>query len=65
MTARTVIRHRVPPNPDGCRWCGISQRAHARQWTAEAGWHQWTQPTQDQIKARMRARRAARTRKET
>lgn len=26
-------------------------------WTTEAGWHPWTQPTQQQIKARMRARR--------
>lgn len=48
------------PNPPGCRWCGIDQRTHARQWTAEAGWHTWTQPTQPQIKDRMRARRAGR-----
>jgi len=47
-------------NPNGCRWCGIDQRSHGRQWTDEAGWHTWEQPTQAQIKARMQARRASR-----
>ena len=52
---------------DGCRHCGIPQRStpdnpryHAQQWTEAAGWHGWTAPTQDQIKVRMLARRAAR-----
>ncbi|MFD3955921.1 MULTISPECIES: hypothetical protein [Streptomyces] len=49
------------PNPMGCHWCGIDQRTHGRQWTPDAGWHTWTQPTQEQIKNRMRARRSART----
>ncbi|MCX5000896.1 hypothetical protein [Streptomyces longwoodensis] len=47
-------------NPNGCRWCGIDQRGHGRQHTAPVGWHAWEQPTQDQIKQRMKARRAAR-----
>ncbi|MET4670815.1 hypothetical protein [Streptomyces sp. PvR018] len=47
--------------PNGCRHCGIAERPHARQWTEEAGWHSWTQPTTGQIKDRMRARRLART----
>lgn len=45
-------------NPNGCRHCGIDQRRHARQWTEQAGWHTWTQPTQEQMKARMKARRS-------
>lgn len=44
--------------PNGCRHCGIDHREHAQRWTDAAGWHQWTPPTQQQIKARMRARRA-------
>ncbi|RST23046.1 hypothetical protein EF908_13005 [Streptomyces sp. WAC04770] len=43
--------------PGGCRWCGIEARAHARQWTAEAGWHAWTAPTTEQRKERMLQRR--------
>ncbi|MFD3740493.1 hypothetical protein [Streptomyces sp. NPDC058629] len=50
------------PNPNGCRHCGIEQdRPHARQWTPDAGWHTWEQPTQEQINDRMRVRQAART----
>ncbi|RKN61908.1 hypothetical protein D7231_32065 [Streptomyces klenkii] len=46
--------------PSGCRWCGIPKRPHARRWTAAAGWHAWQAPTDAQILARMRARRARR-----
>lgn len=45
--------------PNACHWCGIPKRGHGQQWIAQAGWHSWTQPTQNQIKARMLARRAA------
>lgn len=48
------------PAPNGCRWCGIDERAHARQWVEDAGWHAWAAPTGEQRKARMRARRGAR-----
>ncbi|WP_179255771.1 hypothetical protein [Streptomyces sp. SS07] len=48
------------PNPMGCRWCGIDQREHMQQWKPPAGWHTWSQPTLEQIKDRMRARRANR-----
>lgn len=47
-------------DPGGCRWCGINERTHARQYTENPGWHTYTRPTSDQIKARMRARRTAR-----
>ncbi|MGW2725718.1 hypothetical protein [Streptomyces sp. NPDC001492] len=49
------------PDPMGCQHCGIDQRGHARQYKPPVGWHKWEQPTQEQIKARMLARRAAKT----
>lgn len=49
-----------PLNPMGCAACGIDHRGHGSQYTKTAGWHTWQQPTQQQIKDRMRARRAAR-----
>ncbi|MFJ7998970.1 hypothetical protein ACIQ7D_17740 [Streptomyces sp. NPDC096310] len=54
----TVLRRSLP-SPFGCRWCGIARRSHGRQWIASQGWHAWEQPTNAQILARMRARRAA------
>ncbi|RAJ53778.1 hypothetical protein K388_05565 [Streptomyces sp. KhCrAH-43] len=53
------------PSPNGCRHCGLDLREHMQRWKPGAGRHQWTPPTQDQIKTRMRVRRAARIRKET
>ncbi|MFF9436805.1 hypothetical protein ACF1BP_24070 [Streptomyces sp. NPDC014735] len=44
--------------PSACRHCGIGYREHAQRWTPAAGWHQWTSPTQQQIKTRMLARRS-------
>jgi hypothetical protein len=46
--------------PNGCRWCGIPARSHMQRWKRPVGWHKWEQPTAEQIKARMQARRAAR-----
>ncbi|WP_145503154.1 hypothetical protein [Streptomyces sp. CFMR 7] len=48
-------------HPSGCQHCGINQREHMQRWKPPVGWHQWAAPTQAQIKARMQARRAART----
>lgn len=45
-------------DPSGCRYCGVDQRAHGQRWTRAASWHQWTEPTMEQRKARMLARRA-------
>lgn len=42
----------------GCRQCGIDERGHGIQATYD-GTHTWEQPTQEQIKTRMLARRAA------
>lgn len=47
------------PEPGGCRFCGVDQREHMQRWTRGVSWHVWTQPTQEQIKARMLARRTA------
>lgn len=46
-------------DPNGCTHCGIPQRGHALQFTDRAGWHQWERPTNQQMKDRMHARRAA------
>ncbi|MEV8248108.1 hypothetical protein AB0R01_30695 [Streptomyces rochei] len=48
------------PTPMGCAACGIERRDHGRQHTKAAGWHTWQQPSQQQIKDRMLARRATR-----
>lgn len=42
--------------PFGCRNCGVP-RPHGWQYDRSAGVHQWTQPTERQIKNRMRVRR--------
>ncbi|MDX3279060.1 hypothetical protein [Streptomyces scabiei] len=47
-------------NPMGCRICGIEKRGHAIQ-AGSGGSHTWQQPTLQQIKERMRARRGSRT----
>ncbi len=59
MTSEQGSLHDTFPAPNGCRWCGINERSHARQWVEEAGWHAWTTPTSEQRKARMKARRVA------
>lgn len=53
----------TPPNApptNGCRHCGLPVREHMQRWSAHAGWHKWVEPTQEQIKDRMLARRAQR-----
>lgn len=48
------------PPPSGCRWCGVEARDHFRRWKPPIGWHQWVEPTPEQRKERMRARRQRR-----
>lgn len=43
--------------PSACAWCGIAKRGHGRQYADAIGWHDWEQPSQEQILARMKARR--------
>jgi len=52
--------HGTVPTPFGCRWCGTERSGHGRRYLPGRGMHAWEQPTQDQIKARMLARRAER-----
>lgn len=46
------------PTPDGCQHCGIPERQHMTRWKPGIGSHQWTAPTQEQVKTRMLARSA-------
>lgn len=46
--------------PTACGICGINPREHCQQWKEPVGWHTWQMPAQQQIKARMLARRFAR-----
>lgn len=46
--------------PNACRWCGVPQRGHFQLWKPPVGWHTFTEPTDAQRLARMRARQAAR-----
>lgn len=46
--------------PSGCRWCGIERLEHMQRWAELVGWHKWEEPTLDQRKERILARRALR-----
>jgi hypothetical protein len=56
---RDVIRERVS-EPFGCAHCGVTQRSHGRRYLTGAGMHGWERPSEEQVKDRMLARRAAR-----
>ena len=45
--------------PNGCQHCGVTPSEHMQRWKPPVGWHQWTAPTQAQVKDRMQARREA------
>lgn len=46
--------------PNGCRWCGLPERGHYRQWTTTVGWHTWVAPSDEQRLFRMQVRAAGR-----
>ncbi|MGX1221944.1 hypothetical protein [Streptomyces ambofaciens] len=56
---RDVIRERMS-EPFGCAHCGVTQRSHGRRYLTGAGMHGWERPSEEQVKDRMLARRAAR-----
>ena len=56
---RDLIRERVS-EPYGCTHCGHTKRSHGRQYLSGVGMHAWERPTDEQVKDRMLARRAAR-----
>ncbi|MEU3529406.1 hypothetical protein AB0E62_37135 [Streptomyces sp. NPDC038707] len=54
-----LIRERVS-EPFGCTHCGVTKRGHGRRYISGVGMHAWERPTDEQVKDRMLARRAAR-----
>jgi len=53
-----------PPTPNGCRWCGVTERAHGSRWVPGAGFHWWCPPTRGQRMARLKAFISARERRQ-
>jgi hypothetical protein len=52
--------------PSACRWCDVPEQEHLQRWSAEyravhgtTGWHVYEQPTEEQRRQRMLARRAS------
>jgi hypothetical protein len=46
--------------PNGCAYDGIERREHYTRWVMGPGLHTWIEPSDEQRKRRMLARRAAR-----
>lgn len=44
------------PAPNACAHCGIDRDEHMRPIADALGWHGWTEPTDEQRKARLLAR---------
>ena len=62
VTAQFNVTDRVPPVIDavnGCQMCGKEQRGHAIEQLPDGTFHTWVEPTDDQRKDRLRARRRA------
>lgn len=57
---RDLIRERVS-EPFGCTHCGVEKRSHGRRYIGGSGMHAWERPSDEQVKARMSARRVARS----
>lgn len=56
-----MARERDPlPNPNGCRHCEVDRDTHLQRHHPDVKWHQWEEPTNEQRKERILARRAAR-----
>lgn len=55
--ARTS-KDKAIPHPNGCRWCGADREEHLQRWTPTVKWHVWVEPTDEQRKQRLLARRA-------
>lgn len=61
IVAQFEVTDRIPPapipSPDGCRHCGAQQREHTQSHHPDVGFHTWVEPTGEQRKERMLARR--------
>lgn len=60
LRERDLMRERVS-EPFGCALCGVEKRSHGRRYIGGAGMHTWERPSDEQVKARMLARRVARS----
>jgi hypothetical protein len=47
-------------DPSACRHCGIPEAQHLQRWKSPVGWHVWTEPTNEQRYAAIRANAAER-----
>lgn len=47
------------PSPNACRYCDTDRATHLQRWAPGVKWHGWCEPTPEQRKARMLARRTA------
>ncbi len=56
------MRHKTPPDPSGCRWCGIEERSHGNRFVRGHGLHRWEPPTLAQLRARIEWRAKQRMR---
>jgi hypothetical protein len=56
LEVRAMIDTVIEPN--GCRHCGEGRRMHFSRYAEGVGYHQWTEPTNEQRLARMHLRRA-------
>lgn len=56
---RGLMRERVS-EPFGCAHCGEAKRVHGRRYISGVGVHGWERPSDEQVRERMLARRAAR-----
>lgn len=51
------IRHTTAPEPNSCRYCGRNQLDHGLYSVRSVGLHSYAEPTNEQRKARIRARK--------
>ncbi|MFD7705671.1 hypothetical protein [Streptomyces sp. NPDC059786] len=60
IRAKMAARGITEEPPYGCSWCGDERHHHGSQWAPIIGLHQWVEPDQKLILARMTSRRADR-----
>lgn len=58
LATETPEDHAV--SPSACRWCCRDERSHSLEWAELVGYHPWEEPTIDQRRERMLARRQLR-----
>ena len=48
-----ALRHKIAPQAEACRWCGVPERGHAVRSVPSVGRHNYVRPTPEQTQARM------------